>query len=60
MKREKRYLVLDSFDWRLAIEGMNNFRSCLIQSGMPTEDVNALLIKLMKAKSKRRPRRLFP
>ena len=57
MKREKRYLALSSFEWRLAIEGMNNFRSHLIQAGMPTEDVNALLIKLMKAKAKRRLRR---
>ena len=57
MKREKRYLALSSFEWRLAIEGMNNFRSHLIQAEMPTEDVNALLIKLMKAKAKRRPRR---
>jgi len=57
LKREKRFLVLDSYEWRLAIEGMNNFRSHLIQAGMPTEDVNALLIKLMKAKAKRRLRR---
>ena len=60
MKRKKRYLALSSFEWRLAIEGMNNFRSHLIQAEMPTEDVNALLIKLMKAKAKRRPRKLFP
>ena len=57
MKREKRYLVLGSSEWRLAIEGMNNFRSHLIQAKMPTEDVNALLIKMMKAKAKHRPRR---
>ena len=57
LKREKRFLVLDSYEWRLAIEGMNNFRSHLIQAGMPTEDVNALLIKLMKAKANRRLRR---
>ena len=57
MKREKRYLALSSFEWRLAIEGMNYFLSHLIQAGMPTEDVNALLIKLMKAKAKRRLRR---
>ena len=57
LKREKRFLVLDSYEWRLAIEGMNNFRSHLIQAGMPTEDVNTLLIKLIKAKAKRRLRR---
>jgi hypothetical protein len=56
LKREKRYLVLDSSEWRLAIEGMNNFRSYLIQAEMPTEDENALLLKLLKTKAKRRPR----
>jgi hypothetical protein len=60
MKKEKRYLYLDDFEHRLAIAGMNHFRNCLIRTGKPTEDVNALLIKLMKAKAKRRPRRSFP
>ena len=54
MKREKRYLVLDSFEWRLAIAGMNCFRNNLLRAGKPTEDVNALLLKLINAKSKRR------
>ena len=54
MKREKRYLVLDSFDWRLAIAGMNHFRNNLLRAGKPTEDVDALLLKLINAKSKRR------
>ena len=54
MRQEKHYLYLDDFEYRLAVVGMNNFRSHLIQAGMPTEDVSALLIKLMKAKAKRR------
>ena len=53
MKREKRYLVLDSFDWRLAISGMNHFRNKLIRTGKPTEDADALLLKLINAKAKR-------
>ena len=53
MKREKRYLVLDSFDWRLAIAGMNHFRNKLIRTGKPTEDADALLLKLINAKAKR-------
>lgn len=57
MKREKRYLVLDSCEWRLAIAGMNSFRNHLIQTRKPTEDMDALLLKLLKAKSKRRPYR---
>ena len=54
MKREKRYLVLDSFDWRLAIAGMNHFRNNLLRTGKPTEDVDALLLKLINSKAKRR------
>ena len=54
MKREKRYLVLDSFEWRLAIAGMNHFRNDLLRAGKPTEDVDALLLKLINAKAKRR------
>ena len=54
MKREKRYLVLDSLEWRLAIVGMNHFRNNLLRAGKPTEDVDALLLKLINAKAKRR------
>ena len=54
MKREKRYLVLDSLEWRLAIVGMNHFRNNLLRTGKPTEDVDALLLKLINAKAKRR------
>ena len=53
MKRDKRYLFLDDFEHRLAIVGMNHFRNHLLQTGKPTEDVDALLLKLAKAKRKR-------
>ena len=49
MKREKRYLYLDSFEYRLAVVGINHFRNYLIQTGKPTEDVDALLLKLLRA-----------
>lgn len=57
MRREMRYIYLNSVEHRLAIIGMNSFRNHLIQTGKPTEDVDALLQKLLKAKSKRRSRR---
>lgn len=53
MKRDKRYLYLDDFEHRLAITGMSHFRNYLLQTGKPTEDVDALLLKLVKAKRKR-------
>ena len=57
MRREKYYLYLDEFEYLLAVVGMNNFRNQLIRTGKPTEDVDALLLKLLKAKTKRRSRR---
>ena len=54
MKKEKRYLYLDSSEHRLVFAGINHFRNRLIQAGKPTEDVDALLLKLLKAKTKRR------
>ena len=53
MKRDKRYLYLDDFEHRLAIEEMNHFRNNLIRNGKPTEDVDALLLKLLKATTRR-------
>ena len=53
MRREKRYIYMDSTEHRLAIVGMNHFRNYLIQAGKPTEDVDTLLLKLLKAKRKR-------
>ena len=47
MKREKRHLVPDSSEWQLTIEGMNSFRNCLIQTGIPTEDVILNSIKML-------------
>ncbi len=46
-------MFLDDFEHRLAIVGMNHFRNYLIQAGKPTEDVDTLLLKLLKAKRKR-------
>ena len=53
MRREKHYLYLDDFEYRLAVVGMNHFRNQLIQTDKPTEDVDALLLKLLKAKRNR-------
>ena len=53
MRREKRYLYLDDYEYRLAVVGMNHFRNYLIHAGKPTEDIDALLLKLLKALIKR-------
>ena len=55
MRREKHDLYLDEFEYRLAVVGMNNFRNQLIRTGKPTEDVDTLLLKLLKAKTNAAP-----
>ncbi len=57
MRREKHDLYLDEFEYRLAVAGMNHSRNQMVRTGKPTEDVEALLLKLLKAKTKRRSRR---
>ena len=53
MKCKKHCIFLDDFEHRLAVAGMNSFRNRLIRDGKPTEDVDALLIKLIDAPTKR-------
>ena len=42
-------MYLDSFEHRLVVAGMKSFRNRLIHTGKPTEDVDALLLKLLRA-----------
>jgi hypothetical protein len=36
IRQGKRYIYMDSAEYRLAIVGMNHFRNTLIQGGKPT------------------------
>ena len=49
-------LNLDSFEQRLVVKGMNNFRNELIRDEKPTEDVDDILIKIIDAPQCRRKR----
>ncbi len=53
MKREKRYLYLDPFEWRLIVAGLNSFRTTLLNVEKPTEDVDELLLKIIDAPTKK-------
>ena len=48
MAAEDRIITVDDFEHRLMIAGINHFRNDLLQTGKPTEDVNELLIRLIK------------
>ena len=47
-KTEKYRLELSWAEFRLLIAAMIHFRNRVAQDGLPTEDVNELLIKLMR------------
>ena len=47
---------LDSFEQRLVIKGMNNFRNELIRDEKPTEDVDDILLKIIDAPPQKRKR----
>ena len=47
-KKEKRIVELGSEQLRLAKYALLEFRNKLIAQGKPTEDVNELLLKIMK------------
>ena len=49
MRRDKRNIYLDGFELRLAIVATNSFRNHLLQARKPTDDVDALLLKLLRA-----------
>ena len=47
-KKNVRYVTLSDSELRLAKYALIQFRNTLIAKGLPTEDVNALLIILYK------------
>ena len=58
MAEEKVVVTLDNFEQRLMVSGLADFRNDLIRDGKPTEDINALLIKVIDAPEKK-PKRKF-
>ena len=47
-KKNVRYVTLSGSELRLAKYALIQFRNKLIAKGLPTEDVNGLLLKLYK------------
>ena len=56
MREEKRVITVDDFEQNLMINGINEFRNMLLEQGMPTEDVDKLLMKVIDAPPKRKRR----
>ena len=47
-KKKMRYVTLSDSELRLAKYALIQFRNALIAKGLPTEDVNTILLKLYK------------
>ena len=46
MERKTKFKLTD-FECNLLINGMNEFRNMLLAEGLPTEDVDELLLKII-------------
>ena len=58
MAEEKRVISIDDFEHSLMVKGLNDFRNDLIQGDKPTEDIDELLLKVIKAPTKKEKRKL--
>ena len=58
MAEEKRVISINDFEHRLMVKGLNDFRNDLIQGDKPTEDIDELLLKVIKAPTKKEKRKL--
>ena len=58
MAEEKRVISIDDFEHRLMVKGLNDFRNDLIQGDKPTEDIDELLLNVIKAPTKKEKRKL--
>ncbi len=57
MKTERVALSLDSFEQRLMVNGLVNFRNGLLSDARPTEDVEELILKVTDAPPEKKSRR---
>ena len=57
MAEEKRVIEVDSFDHRLMVNGLTDFRNDLIKEDKPTEDVDELILKVIDAPTKKEKRK---
>lgn len=56
---EVQHLIhVSDYEQRLMVNGLNAFRNDLIRDGKPTEDINALLIKVIDAPEKKPKRKI--
>jgi hypothetical protein len=58
MAEVQHLIQVSDYEQRLMVNGLNVFRNFLLREGKPTEDINALLMKVIDA-PKKKPKRKF-
>lgn len=53
IKQPKRYVVLDDYEWRALVKGINEYRKQIIDENGCIEVVNELLLKIIDAPTKK-------
>ncbi len=53
IKQPKRYIVLDDFEWRALVKGINEYRKQVIDENGCVEVINELLLKIIYAPTKK-------
>lgn len=53
MSKDIRLIEVDDFDHRLLVNSIMEFRNKVIQEGVPTEDVDELLLRIIDAPVKK-------
>ena len=47
MKQPKRHIYLDNYEWRIAVNGLNEFRNQRIREGRAHNPVDEVLLKFI-------------
>lgn len=53
VKQPKRHIILDDFEWRVLVKGINEYRKQVIDENGCVEVVNERLLKIIDAPTKR-------
>ena len=53
IKQPKRHIVLDDFEWRALVKGINEYRKQVIDENGCVEVVNKLLLKIINAPTRK-------
>ena len=57
MRDEKRVVTLNDYEQRLMVRGLTDFRNDALRDGVPTEDVEDLILKVIDEPMRRGKRR---